>query len=101
MKAHILTSAFAALLLSCTSPLDRKFNENTSHKDLKAIEKHLDSADFRLLGGSLVRLKIEEKELETMTYAEILELGKRWKIEQQIRRNKEMIDYIDHRDSTD
>jgi hypothetical protein len=82
MKKLFLVIGIAVLLFSCTPPIDKKFNEKTAEKDVEAIKFKLDSTDFQLLVGSMIRLKIQDKNLEQMTYAEILEDGKKWKIEQ-------------------
>lgn len=58
----------AALMFSCSSPLDTKFNEETAKED---IEVSIDSTELQLLAGSMLRLKFQDKKLEDMTYAEI------------------------------
>jgi len=83
MKKQLILIGIAALFMSCNSPLDKKFNEETAKEDLEAIESKLDTAEFQLLAGSMLRLKLQEKELENMTYSEILEDGKEWKKEQE------------------
>ncbi|MBD0831310.1 hypothetical protein [Aestuariibaculum sediminum] len=71
-----------AFLISCSSPMKKKFNEDTAKEDIEAIRESLDSSDLQLLAGSMIRLKFQDKKLEEMTYAEILEDGKKWKAEQ-------------------
>lgn len=83
MKKQILLLGLAALLFSCSSPLTKKFNEETSEEDIKAVKGELDSTEMKLLAGSIFRLKLQDKKLEEMTYAEILENGKKWKAEQE------------------
>ena len=83
MKKQLLLFGLAALLFSCSSPLDKKFNEDTAEEDIKAIKSELDSTELKLLAGSMIRLKFQDKKLEDMTYAEILEDGKKWKAEQE------------------
>jgi hypothetical protein len=63
--------------------MDKKFNEKTAKDDLEAIKSNLDSTELQLLGGSMIRLKFQDKKLEDMTYSEILEDGKKWKAEQE------------------
>src|SRR5690606_20339487 len=46
------------------------------------IKDKLDSTELNLLASSMIRLKLQDKNLEDMTYAEILEDGKKWKLEQ-------------------
>ena len=71
------------LMFSCSSPMDKKFREEASNEDMKLISKELDSTELGLLIGNIIRLKFQDKKLEEMTYAEILEDGKKWKIEQE------------------
>jgi hypothetical protein len=83
MKNRFLLLGLASMLFSCTSPLDKKFNEDTTDLDFKAIKSELDSTELQLLVGSVIRLSLQDKNLENMTYAEILEDGKKWKVEQE------------------
>ncbi|MFV0247866.1 MAG: hypothetical protein ACK5H1_02745 [Tenacibaculum sp.] len=71
-----------AMLYSCSSPLNKKYNKDTSKEDMKAIRSKLDSNELNLLIGTLIRLSFDEEKLSKMTYAEILENGKNWKAEQ-------------------
>ncbi|MBD0778471.1 hypothetical protein HPE56_11755 [Maribacter sp. ANRC-HE7] len=97
MKRHFFLFVLFILLLSCTSPMERKFNKETSKADIEALREELDSAAFMLLAGSLVRLQLEEVPLETMTYAEILENGKKWQAAEAENRKKEIGSRIDRR----
>lgn len=83
MKKQLLLIGITAFLFSCSSPMDKKFNEETAKEDIEAIKSKLDSTDLQLLAGSMIRLKFQDKKLEEMTYAEILENGKKWKAEQE------------------
>lgn len=83
MKKQLLLIGITAFLFSCSSPMDKKFNEETAKEDIAAIKSKLDSTDLQLLAGSMIRLKFQDKKLEEMTYAEILENGKKWKAEQE------------------
>jgi len=83
MKAiHLLGISICALLIACSSPLDKKFNEQTVKNDMLAVNDKLDSIELGLLAGSIFRLKFQKKNLEEMTYGEILEEGKKWKATQ-------------------
>lgn len=82
MKKTLLLIGLAALLFSCSSPLDRKFDEKTAKEDFEAIKSKIDSTDLNLIVGSMIRLKFQDKKIEEMTYREILEDGKKWKLEQ-------------------
>ena len=83
MKKQILLLGVATLLISCSSPMNKKFNQETAAEDIKDIRSELDSTEIKLLAGSIFRLKLQDKKLEGMTYAEILEDGKEWKAEQE------------------
>lgn len=82
MKKHFLVMAVAALLFSCSSPMEKKYSEETIKGDIEALQSKLDTADLQLLAGSMMRLKFQGEKLEEMTYGEILENGKNWKAEQ-------------------
>lgn len=82
MKKQILLLGFTLLLFSCSSPLNKKFNKNTAKEDIEAIKSKLDTTDLQILAGTMVRLKLQGKNLENMTYGEMLKDGKEWKREQ-------------------
>jgi len=83
MKKLLLLIGITAVLFSCTTPMEKKYNEKTALKDIQLIKEAIDSTEFNLLAGSVFRLKFEDKKLEEMTYAEILEEGKKWRAEQE------------------
>lgn len=83
MKKTLLFISLIGLLWSCSSPLDKKFSEETSEKDIKEIKSELDSTELMLLAGSMIRLQMTGEKLEEMTYREILNNGKEWKVEQE------------------
>jgi hypothetical protein len=83
MKKLLLLIGITAVLFSCTTPMEKKYNEKTALKDIQLIKEAIDSTEFNLLAGSVFRLKFEDKKLEEMTYAEILEEGKKWIAEQE------------------
>ena len=80
---QLLLIGITAILFSCSSPMDKKFNEETAKEDIEAIKGKIDSTELQLLAGSMIRLKFQDKELEEMTYGEILDDGKKWKAEQE------------------
>ena len=80
---QLLLIGLTAFLFSCSSPMDKKFNEETAKEDIEAIKGKIDSTELQLLAGSMIRLKFQDKKLEGMTYSEILEDGKKWKSEQE------------------
>lgn len=71
------------LVTSCSSPMDKKYNQETAGEDIVAIRSELDSTKIKLLAGSIIRLKLQDKQLEEMTYAEILKEGEKWKEEKE------------------
>lgn len=79
------------MVISCSSPLNKKFNEDTSKEDLTAIKSKIDSSQFFLLAGTMLRLKLQEKKLEDMTYREILEQGKKWKIDEEEKQKEQKV----------
>ena len=83
-KFFLLLTA-VAILSSCSSPLDKKYNPDTAKADLKEIYDDTDSTSTVLIAGALVLLTLEGKDAEEMTYQEILEVGK----EYQAARDKE------------
>jgi hypothetical protein len=83
MRKGILLIGIVTLLISCSSPMDKKFNEKTAKEDIEAIKEKIDTTEFQLLAGSMMRLKFKGEKIKEMTYSEILENGKNWKIEQE------------------
>lgn len=83
MKKQLLLIGVIIMFFSCSSPLDKKFSEETAKNDITAIKTKIDSSELQLLAGSMVRLKLQKKNLEEMTYAQILKDGKKWKAEQE------------------
>ena len=79
-KALLILSS--VLMLACSSPLDKKYSEQTIKEDVKELRNELDSSEVKLLLGSIFRLTLAQKDLTKMTYGEILEDGKAWKAEQ-------------------
>jgi len=71
------------LLVACSSPLDKKYSEDTFEEDAKELRNELDSTEAKLLLGSIFRLTMQQEDLSKMTYGEILENGKAWKAEQE------------------
>lgn len=83
MKKLLLTFGLVATIASCSSPLDKKFNEETAAEDIEALKSELDTIELEILAGTMIRLKLQDKKLEEMTYKEILKDGKKWKSEQE------------------
>ncbi|WP_417800177.1 hypothetical protein [Tenacibaculum sp.] len=79
MRKVFIVSVILLGIVSCSSPLDKKFNEERAAEDIKAVQTEIDSTEFGMLVGSMLRLKLEGEKVEGLTYREILEKGKRWK----------------------
>ncbi|MBO6881877.1 hypothetical protein [Winogradskyella sp.] len=79
----IFTLVLITLLISCSSPLKKKFNEKTAEEDIKELKTKIDSTEMALLAVTMMRLKLQDEKLEEMTYAEILKKGKAWREEQE------------------
>ncbi|WP_417786333.1 hypothetical protein [Tenacibaculum sp.] len=79
MRKVFIVSVILLGIVSCSSPLDKKFNEERAAEDIKAVQSEIDSTEFRMLMGSMLRLKLEGEKVEGLTYREILEKGKIWK----------------------
>jgi len=76
-------------MLACSSSLDRMYSEKTFQEDAKELQNELDSSEVKLLIGSIFRLTFAQKDLSKMTYGEILEDGKAWKAEQDLKEAEE------------
>ncbi|MEE4001525.1 hypothetical protein V1T75_14365 [Tenacibaculum sp. FZY0031] len=79
MRKVFIVSVILLAIVSCSSPLDKKFNEERAAEDIKAVQSEIDSTELGMLVGSMLRLKLEGEKVEGLTYREILEKGKRWK----------------------
>jgi hypothetical protein len=65
------------------------YSEKTFQEDAKELQNELDSSEVKLLIGSIFRLTFAQKDLSKMTYGEILEDGKAWKAEQDLKEAEE------------
>lgn len=86
MKNIIVLLALTAFLTSCSTPLDKKYNEDTLAEDAKEIKEsgNLDEGDTEVMAGWIVRAEIAGEDLEGKTYREILEEAKDYQKEQEI-----------------
>ena len=78
----ILSILSLVVLASCSSPLEKTYSEEDLEQDAPALKEALDSNDLQLLMGSIFRLTLQG-DLNSMTYNEILEDGRAWKVEQE------------------
>lgn len=85
MKKALLFFAIVGMLISCSGPLDKKYNEDTLAEDAKEIKKNgnLSDEDAQIMAGWIVRAKLTDEKLEGKSYGEILEEAKDYKKEQE------------------
>jgi hypothetical protein len=83
MKSYILVIIASVTLYACSTPLDKKYNEETLNEDMKAAQEKLDSNDYQILAGTFLRYSFEGKDMSDMTYDQLLKDGKEWKAEQE------------------
>ena len=81
----ILLIIIISLLAACSSPLDKKYNEDTLAEDSKAIKEagDLSEEEAQIMAGWILRAKLTDENLEGKTYGEILEEAKDYKKEQE------------------
>jgi hypothetical protein len=78
MKNYIVITLFTIIALSCSRPLDKKYNEETFNEDVKKI----DTAHVKLIFATAWRYTLENKEINGLTYRQLLDEGTKYKIEQ-------------------
>ncbi len=82
MKNLVFILFSISILYSCSSPLDKKYDEKNFEKVLTVLRNNKDTATAMLIVGTVIREGMEGKKIEGKTYREILEDGKKWKAEQ-------------------
>tara|TARA_Y100000815_G_scaffold275497_2_gene314087 strand:+ start:5288 stop:5911 length:624 start_codon:yes stop_codon:yes gene_type:complete len=72
-------------LTSCSSPLNKPYDEETIEEDTKAIKESgkLTEEDGQLMAGWIIKAKLSGEDLEGKTYSQILSEAKDYKKEQQ------------------
>lgn len=85
MRKTILLLALLLVLVSCTSPLDKKYSNETLETDAKEIKESgdLEDDDAELLAGWIMKSKLQGKNLSDKTYREIIDEAKIFKTEQE------------------
>ncbi|WP_111682823.1 hypothetical protein [Winogradskyella tangerina] len=86
-------------IFSCSSPLDRKYNEETFENDAKEIKEsgNLSEQDALIMAGWIMKSKLNGGNLEGMTYGEILKEAKDYKKEQEVLAEKVKLEEEDKR----
>jgi len=85
MKNAILLLTMSLLMVACSGPLDKKYNENTFAVDGKEIKESgkISEEDVQVMAGWIVRAKLKGESLDGKTYREILEEAKDFQKEQE------------------
>jgi len=83
MKKALLFASILSLL-SCSNPMNKKYNEKNLEKDIREIadKNKISKEDSELLAGWLVLAKLGNKDLTGKTYQNILDEAKAYKKEQ-------------------
>lgn len=86
MKKTVLIFLVAILTFSCSTPLDKKYSEETFETDAKEIKESgkLSEEDALIMAGWIMRSKLKGENLEGKTYNEIIEEAKDYKKEQEL-----------------
>jgi len=84
MKKLSLLLVLVSITISCSSPLDKLYNERTVEQDAKEIKESgkLSDEDAKLLIGWILKSKLSGKEIEGKSYSEIIKDAKNFKKEQ-------------------
>lgn len=89
MKRVLVMFITVAMLLACSSPLDKVYTDGSIETDGKELETVLDSTELMLLAGSIMAAQFTGDSLEGMTYREILEKAKEEKAQMDKERAEE------------
>ncbi|WP_452598785.1 hypothetical protein, partial [Pontimicrobium sp. MEBiC01747] len=86
MKKTLLIFLVSILTFSCSTPLDKKYSEETFETDAKEIKESgkLSEEDALIMVGWIMRSKLKGEHLEGKTYNEIIKEAKDYKKEQEL-----------------
>ncbi|REE25722.1 hypothetical protein DFQ09_102313 [Winogradskyella pacifica] len=86
MKKTLLIVLVTILSFSCSTPLDKKYSEETFETDIKEIKesKKLSDEDALIMAGWIMRSKFKGENLEDKTYNEIIKEAKDYRKEQEL-----------------
>jgi hypothetical protein len=86
MRKICLILLITSMLISCSGPLDKKYNEDTLAEDAKELKESgkLSDEDAAIMAGWIFRAKLKDESLEGITYGEILAKAKDYKEEQAV-----------------
>lgn len=85
MRKLLIAMTVLLGLYSCSSPLDKEYNDETVEQDTEAIRESekLTDEELGLIAGWIVKSKLQDKDLTNKKYSEILKEAKDFKNEQQ------------------
>ena len=85
MNKYLLIVVLLFGIVSCSSPLDKKYSEESFKDDTREIKKSgkLSEEDAIVLASWILRSKLNDESLEGKTYKEILDDAKDYKKEQE------------------
>lgn len=79
MKKVVLVLIGALTLFSCSSSLDKKYNEETAKEDFKLVTEEVSYEEANLITSEMVRAVLKGESIEGKTYGEILDSAKEFK----------------------
>ena len=100
-KSNLLLLAIIFIISSCSSSLDKKYNEETFVEDVRKIkeERNLNEEETKLIIGWIMKSKLKNENISKKTYRVILNEAESFKKEkeelaikakkQQMKRKKE------------
>lgn len=85
MKKTLFLLVASALLMACSGPLDKTYNEDTYIEDLKEIKecRKLSDDDAKIMHEWIIRAKLKGESLENKSYGEILNEAKAFEKKQE------------------
>ncbi|MDY2588199.1 hypothetical protein [Winogradskyella aquimaris] len=99
MRKSLLLILTIVISFSCSTPLDKKYSDETFEADLKEIKEDgkLSEDDAMTLAGWIVRAKLKGENLEGKSYNEIIKEAKNYKKEQELLTEKAKLEEVEKR----
>jgi hypothetical protein len=84
MKKIIVFIAITIAVMSCSNPLDKKYNKESFESDITELKESnaLSEDDLKLLAGEVLRSAFANEDLNDTSYGQIIENAKIRKAEQ-------------------
>jgi len=76
---YALTILIAFLITSCSSPMDKAYNEDTLQEDVVALKGSLSEDELGLIIGQITMNSLSGDKMLGDTYGDLLEEGKKRK----------------------